>query len=256
MLDSVGLLGFAQRTKALIWNPSLNDPTFQENKVKAVGDTIRSLALFVILAKFATTYAPFLYELRTIRVVDEIALGIYLLVQTFMISAVLAAVVSLLLFPKGLKLHSLIFYHNFRVKALINIPFFVLFSIMLGKMFDGSDTLDFELDDGRFPVALISSLLIAGITIKYIFLPIKEYFQKFYSPKISFIMTCICLFAASIANTYAGLGLSEKLINKEEACKAIFDMNKQKGNVPNSTDRSCFVGKCIELLGQKEARSQ
>ncbi|MBA6348033.1 hypothetical protein [Colwellia sp. BRX8-9] len=173
MLDRVGLLGFSQRALALLRNSSIKEQSFQDNKVKAIGDMVTSLALFVVLAKLASTYVPFLYELKTIKVVDEIALGIYLLAQTFVVSVVLMLSLSVVLLPKGIKFHSLIFYHNFRVKALINIPFFVLFSIILGKTFDGSGSLDFEFNDPRLYVALACIALMAFILIKLLFLPLK-----------------------------------------------------------------------------------
>jgi hypothetical protein len=245
MLDRVGLLGFSQRTLALLRNSSIKEQSFQDNKVKAIGDMVTSLALFVVLAKLASTYVPFLYELKTIKVVDEIALGIYLLAQTFVVSVVLMLSLSVVLLPKGIKFHSLIFYHNFRVKALINIPFFVLFSIMLGKTFDGSGSLDFEFNDPRLYVALACIALMAFILIKLLFLPLKSYLEEFYGRKVSILMTCICILCAFLANGYFSFGHTNKLIIKEEACKAIFEMNKKNGNVPNNLDSSCFLGKCI-----------
>ena len=169
----------------------------------------------------------------------------YLLIQTFVLSMVLMLSVSALLIPKSIKFHSLVFYHNFRVKALINIPFFTLFSIMLGKTFDGSGSFDFNFNDPRLYVALTCVALIAFILIKLLLFPLKSYFEEFYGRKISALMACICILFTFSANGYLSFGHTNKLFIKEEACKAILEMNKKKGYEPTNLDSSCFLGKCI-----------
>lgn len=173
--------------------PSLKSDHFKMSKVKSAGDMVTSLILLTGVSALVTTFYDWIFDVESIKVINQFALGVHLFVQTLIVSVVLAVAASLLLLPIERRFQSEVFYHNFRVKALVNIPFFILFAMMVNKLFDGTGSFNFELNDPRLWVGVFCGVSMLILVIKLLYKPLVEYFSGAYSKRLSHIVTIVCV---------------------------------------------------------------
>lgn len=147
---------------------------------------------------------------------------------------------------KERKWHTAVFNQTLRFYSVALLPYTVLIGLAVQRAV-ASESLNVPLNQMDFVIGGIFSLIILLSVFWLLLYPLFQYIQSTIKKRsLAFALLSFVLVGSWYIGGVLPFDVAEETIDRKALCKQIYRYKLEKGEIDNSLQISCFLGKCLD----------
>ncbi|MFE8115682.1 hypothetical protein [Brenneria goodwinii] len=230
-----------------IRNPDILDGEWESTPLKTAGkNLVKSLFLVGTVVAILNMLFKEFDIIDFPRVINPVYLTLTLAVRAVFFGVVYWMFAMMVTCFRTKGIHSLYFMQVIQTYSVINFLIVFLFWFCMNRVIVTGD-LKLPVSEGELWLGGGLGLAIILMCWRLLINPTARYLARYYSFRMSWVLTLLVVFTTIFVNSYVHLGFNNYLVNDYEFCEYIYKSKYELIGFDES-QKSCFIGNCLEIM--------